>query len=278
MFRKAFTLIELLVVIAIIAILAAILFPVFAQAKLSAKQTQSLSSVKQLGTSNAIYMGDSDDNTVPYVWYNRGDGVFITYMEMLHPYAKNTEIYINPTGSKEQSTYGSPCATTANPVVVSHYIMPMWVRWSFYGWATGATMFAGFPIAPNAITSAPGQPCDPVALAANTNRACVAQQNVENPSATAVIIPGYFISYRRPAPALESNTFFGSACTLGTNFDPGNTSAANVASMNAIMTYRQGGIYGMADTSAKWFASRKMNLDTSRLYNGNPASPYMQVK
>ena len=61
MHRKAFTLIELLVVIAIIAILAAILFPVFAQAKAAAKKTSDLSNNKQLGTALAIYLGDSDD-------------------------------------------------------------------------------------------------------------------------------------------------------------------------------------------------------------------------
>jgi prepilin-type N-terminal cleavage/methylation domain-containing protein len=59
--RRAFTLIELLVVIAIIAILAAILFPVFAQAKLAAKKTADLSNLKQMGTATQIYMGDSDD-------------------------------------------------------------------------------------------------------------------------------------------------------------------------------------------------------------------------
>jgi len=58
--RKAFTLIELLVVIAIIAILAAILFPVFAQAKLAAKKTAALSGVKQLGLGVIMYIGDSD--------------------------------------------------------------------------------------------------------------------------------------------------------------------------------------------------------------------------
>ncbi len=59
--RRAFTLIELLVVIAIIAILAAILFPVFAQAKAAAKKTQSLSNLKQLGTGVQIYLSDYDD-------------------------------------------------------------------------------------------------------------------------------------------------------------------------------------------------------------------------
>ncbi|MCA0359799.1 MAG: prepilin-type N-terminal cleavage/methylation domain-containing protein [Armatimonadetes bacterium] len=67
--KKAFTLIELLVVIAIIAILAAILFPVFAQAKVAAKRTQYLSQAKQSGTAIIIYMSDYDDlfplGTVP---------------------------------------------------------------------------------------------------------------------------------------------------------------------------------------------------------------------
>ncbi len=59
--RKGFTLIELLVVIAIIAILAAILFPVFAQAKLAAKKTQAISNVKNIGTALNIYASDTDD-------------------------------------------------------------------------------------------------------------------------------------------------------------------------------------------------------------------------
>ena len=59
--KRAFTLIELLVVIAIIAILAAILFPVFAQAKVAAKKASSLSNVKQTGLSTAIYLVDYDD-------------------------------------------------------------------------------------------------------------------------------------------------------------------------------------------------------------------------
>ena len=64
--KRAFTLIELLVVIAIIAILAAILFPVFAQAKLAAKRTASLSNMKQIGTSTMLYVDDNDDVLYPH--------------------------------------------------------------------------------------------------------------------------------------------------------------------------------------------------------------------
>lgn len=63
--KKGFTLIELLVVIAIISILAALLFPVFAQAKAAAKQTVCMSNLKQIGTAFNLYMNDYDD-VFPY--------------------------------------------------------------------------------------------------------------------------------------------------------------------------------------------------------------------
>ena len=62
--KKGFTLIELLVVIAIIAILAAILFPVFAQAREKARQTSCLSNLKQIGTAHMLYKDDYDGNFV----------------------------------------------------------------------------------------------------------------------------------------------------------------------------------------------------------------------
>ena len=64
--RRGFTLIELLVVIAIIAILAAILFPVFAQAKAAAKKTACISNIKQIDLATIMYAGDVDDEVPPY--------------------------------------------------------------------------------------------------------------------------------------------------------------------------------------------------------------------
>src|SRR5687767_1320699 len=71
--RRAFTLIELLVVIAVIAVLAAILFPVFAQAREVARKTACASNVRQLGTAFAMYAQDYDD-TLPLASYTGAPG------------------------------------------------------------------------------------------------------------------------------------------------------------------------------------------------------------
>ncbi len=102
---KAFTLIELLVVIAIIAILAAILFPVFAQAKLAAKATSSLSNTKQLGLAVIMYAGDFDDMAPLLVAYN-GSGMPFTYGSpygepntwswVTTPYIKSGQLFTDP--------------------------------------------------------------------------------------------------------------------------------------------------------------------------------------
>ena len=68
--RKGFTLIELLVVIAIVAILAAVLFPVFAQAKAAAKRTSCLSNVRGLGLAWTLYAGDADERACPSYYYS----------------------------------------------------------------------------------------------------------------------------------------------------------------------------------------------------------------
>jgi prepilin-type N-terminal cleavage/methylation domain-containing protein len=86
--KRAFTLIELLVVIAIIAILAAILFPVFAQAKAAAKKVQSLSNTKNIGLGFKLYEADVDD-MLPTLQDQPLGGTWIGWPQKLYPYIKN---------------------------------------------------------------------------------------------------------------------------------------------------------------------------------------------
>jgi prepilin-type N-terminal cleavage/methylation domain-containing protein/prepilin-type processing-associated H-X9-DG protein len=105
--RKAFTLIELLVVIAIIAILSAILFPVFAQAKQSAKKTMSMSNMRQVGLASMLYIGDHDD-TLPALYYYDANNLsipstqgFYYWPVLVLPYAKSEQIFLCPADRDE---------------------------------------------------------------------------------------------------------------------------------------------------------------------------------
>ncbi len=104
---RAFTLIELLVVIAIIAILAAILFPVFAQAKESARKTGCLNNLKQIGLGMTLYMGDHSDvyptwaASVPPI--NGGTGREIPPDLQLMPYMKSDQVFKCPSDNLARS-------------------------------------------------------------------------------------------------------------------------------------------------------------------------------
>jgi len=93
---KGFTLIELLVVIAIIAILAAILFPVFAQAREKARQTQCLSNMRQMGIAVQMYLQDYDE-TFPLDSHTGGAGTASwVWLQTLQPYVKTQLLYRCP--------------------------------------------------------------------------------------------------------------------------------------------------------------------------------------
>jgi prepilin-type N-terminal cleavage/methylation domain-containing protein len=105
-YNRAFTLIELLVVIAIIAILAAILFPVFAQAKLAAKKTVALSDVKQLGLATQMYLNDSDDTYGQSETGSDGTNDYLSWCTIVYPYIKNGDFHTQ-SGVPFLQSYGS---------------------------------------------------------------------------------------------------------------------------------------------------------------------------
>jgi prepilin-type N-terminal cleavage/methylation domain-containing protein/prepilin-type processing-associated H-X9-DG protein len=113
--RAGFTLIELLVVIAIIAILAAILFPVFAQAREAARQTACRSNMKQIGTASMMYSQDYDEMYVASgdavaVSNPIGSGYTNSFVDKLHPYIKNGQVWRCPSAK-----------TVSVPAISYHY-------------------------------------------------------------------------------------------------------------------------------------------------------------
>jgi len=124
--RKAFTLIELLVVIAIIAILAAILFPVFAQAKLAAKKTSSLSNTKQLAIAMNMYCTDYDDTT------EKQPSTALDWWGPLLPYFKSVGILIgdrnDPDDNKTRNAAGM------------YKLSAYGYNWGPYGWNLGGLL------------------------------------------------------------------------------------------------------------------------------------------
>src|SRR5579862_9007035 len=121
--NQAFTLIELLVVIAIIAILAAILFPVFAQAKEAAKKTTCLSNTKQIALGLYMYATDVDDHLPNTSWeqdpagfmngisYNPANpnGTYqVHWTYLIQPYVRNWNIFVCPSDPTPTPT-DNPC-------------------------------------------------------------------------------------------------------------------------------------------------------------------------
>ena len=145
--KVGFTLIELLVVIAIIAILAAILFPVFARAREKARQTSCLSNLKQLGLGAIMYRNDYDEVNI-YFCYRRlaagpwllddwiGGGPTIgpagdyTWMMAVMPYVKNSQLFACPSGMPPMG---------ARTTCTSYQVL----RWSSYAMQFGYVTAGG---------------------------------------------------------------------------------------------------------------------------------------
>jgi prepilin-type N-terminal cleavage/methylation domain-containing protein/prepilin-type processing-associated H-X9-DG protein len=178
--NHAFTLIELLVVIAIIAILAAILFPVFAQAREKARQASCLSNLKQTGL--AVMMYDQDyDETYPKAEFWDGNSSFGNYYMWgsqlcIQPYIKNLDVYKCPsdsfTAGHDAAYYGlKPPTRQPRPIsYLANAISPFWKMWGadnpqglftfgpeFGGVKVGATTMAAVPAPADIVMLAEGR-------------------------------------------------------------------------------------------------------------------------
>ena len=163
--RSGFTLIELLVVIAIIAILAAILFPVFAQARAAARKSVGLSNLKQLGLGTMMYVQDYDERFPNYNWGlmscnesgNAGGSGTLSgnapgfgaysaaaWCNSIQPYIKNTGIFQDPSDKHEwQPGY---CINFPQSIWVPGATSWSKSTWCSYGWneSASATKLAAY--------------------------------------------------------------------------------------------------------------------------------------
>ena len=274
--RSGFTLIELLVVIAIIAILAAILFPVFAQAKDAAKKTQSLSNVKQLSLANLMYSNDSDDH-IPFTYtfpiggngqapWCGNDGAtvvwggFQAWTNFVFPYVKSGNSDFNQGNNKN--------------AVNSLFVDPT------YNTAFASKDGAGNPI-PGGVTQTGGifpyQSYEPntVLAGGNLSLGCpwASDSNGNSP------IPASLTEVGKPAQTVMISQMMsyqdsdgeGYGNSVGQQSQPGNAPAYPQVNWSARLAGRNGMCYGMTDGHAKFISSGPNFYAVDTKYAGNTA-------
>ena len=292
--RKAFTLIELLVVIAIIAILAAILVPVFAQAKDAAKKTQSLSNVKQQVTSHLLYSSDFDDLFSPLAHEKQTDTIDYdsSFIPLLLPYTKSLRLFYSPNSKDQSDPKLTASPRTSGGVLTQYAMLP---RWQVYAgtdasnalWRTayapnGALMegIAGYSFDEGAAYFGNNNYCTNNGGAEGSRVGSLGQTSVARVSETALVLEargwdyGFFCRSPWPSPA---DAIDDTSPTYGINFD-GRYTFRGEQRVNNLVRYRIGvGAVGFADGHAKTMETGKF-YETIDVAGGQKAYRYQYAK
>jgi len=227
--RIGFTLIEILVTIAIIAILAAILFPVFARARENARRASCMSNLKQIGLGIMQYTQDYDERMPSnYVRVGTGGSIYKYWPDLLQPYVKSYQVFVCPSDSDPITQIHNRGAGDPNPLIVSY--APNGVR------ACSAADMASlhFPAVSN--STAP-------ILYAGLSQSIV---GLEEPSTTILIT--------------EKQADTGSIANID---DCNNTDLAPDATREVPARHLDGTNFLFADGHAKWLQHSKPNMWTS---------------
>jgi prepilin-type N-terminal cleavage/methylation domain-containing protein/prepilin-type processing-associated H-X9-DG protein len=260
--RRGFTLIELLVVIAIIAILAAILFPVFAQAREKARAASCVSNENQIMTAAIMYAGDYDEQSL-YDWYQTGivKNEFATWMEALAPYVKSTGAYICPSAPPANNPNAYGLGLPAGYYTMSSYCFVAWIPYSYWqvsgNGVTGPVAFQGWP--------APLNVSNNIGVCPDAWSDCTSMEFSQHPAESAYITEGYTVT-QYPIAGLT----FGSAYTTG--FDNSDT-------VTTITRHNLGTNVGYVDGHVKWTKGLWLRDTqvTGGVYSGYPQCNYQRV-
>lgn len=261
--KQAFTLIELLVVIAIIAILAAILFPVFAQAKEAAKKTAALSNTKQFGTAVNIYLADYDD-TMPLAFSSQAG---LSALSVLPA----------PADAISNSGYEDPIVRSQAATVVTNSLQPYMKNLQLFE-LQGQT---AFDLATLGATYTAGVTKFNNGLAYNGLLHGLSATSMENVSAVPLGWPGFGKESLRNA--VQVNPVLNCADSASCRFTPGaapgtplqaGAGSFSLATWNAnssLWVYGKGAPFVRADSSAKF---QRVGNNIHPTFNAGGAAAY----
>jgi prepilin-type N-terminal cleavage/methylation domain-containing protein len=276
--RRGFTLIELLVVIAIIAILAAILFPVFAQARAKARQAVCISNVKQLGLGFMMYVQDYDENFPYWAWGNSSTNAPCTgnvacghfesiWFNAIYPYVKNAGVYACPNANDHstisQNAMWNWVSNGGNNTYLGQYniVSGLWTAPINYGMSE--------PLEQGSLFGNYGSPTTDAALTFPAQTLlfgdCAVGLTAEGPPSSATDPNGNIVLERVAYPNTPADCWPNTNTCGAANSDD-NALAGFPAVFDSQARHTAGDVVGFADGHAKWL--RDTNITRMLLIGG----------